>query len=131
VYGTRDVVLPAAASDPDVARTLIAGRPLVPRGLVFELAKKRPEQAPAAEPLEMRGLFDGSLRFEPDDVVSLKVRPVYLAMMTGRGAYLAVMGDRAGAEAAFQQALALDPGFALARAALDTLRAMPPSRQPR
>ena len=128
VYGTRDVVLPAAASDPDVARTLIAGRPLVPRGLVFELAQKRPEQAPPAAPLEMRGLFDGSLRFEPDDGVSLKVKPGYLGMIVGRGAYLAVMGDRVGAQAEFERALALDPGFPPARAALDTLRAMPPSR---
>jgi hypothetical protein len=128
VYATRDVVLPAAASDPEVARTLIVGHPLVPRGLVFELAKKRPEQSPPAVPLEMRGLFDGSLRFEPDDVVSLRVKPVYLGMIAARGAYLAVMGDRAGAETVFRQTLALDPGFAPARAALDTLRAMPPSR---
>ena len=128
VYATRDVVLPAAASDPDVARTLIAGRPLVPRGLVFELARKRPEQPPPAVPLEMRGLFDGSLRFEPDDVVSLKVKPAYLGMIAARGAYLAVMGDRAGAGTVFQQTLALDPGFAPARAALDTLRALPPPR---
>jgi hypothetical protein len=130
VYGTRDVVLPAAASDPDVQRTVTNGRALVPRGLVFELAKKRPEQAPPAVPLETRGLFDGSLRFEPDDVVSLKVKPVYLWMIAARGAWLAVAGDRAGAAAVFEEALALDPSFDPARAALDRLRAGPPSRPP-
>jgi len=128
VYATRDVVLAAAASDPDVPRTLTAGRALVPRGLVFEIAKERPSQPPPEAPLQMRGLFDGTLRFEPDDVVSLKVKPAYLSMITGRGAYLAVTGDRAGAQAAFDRALALDPGFAPARAAQDLLRSLPPTR---
>jgi len=128
VYATRDVVLPGAALDRDVALALAADRPLVPRGLVFELARKRPDQMPAAVPLEMRGLFDGSLRFEPDDVVSVKVKPVYLGMIGARGAYLAVMGDRAGAQAELERTLALDPGFAPARAALDRLRTMGPAR---
>lgn len=125
VYATRDIVLPGMAADPDVTRTLTMGHPLVPRGLVFELATKHPQQPPAPASLEMRGLFDGTLRFEPDDVVSLKVKPVYLGMIAGRGAYLAVMGDRAGAQAEFERTLALDPDFQPARAALDRLRAMP------
>jgi hypothetical protein len=29
----------------------------------------------------MRGLFDGSHPFEPDDVVAVKVKPVYVAMI--------------------------------------------------
>ena len=53
------------------------------------------------------------------------MKPVYLGMIAGRGAYLAVMGDRAGAMAAFERALALDPGFEPARAALDRVRTMP------
>ena len=128
VYATRDVVLPGAALDRDVALALAAERPLVPRGLVFELARQRPDQVPPAVPLEMRGLFDGSLRFEADDVVSVKVKPVYLGMIGARGAYLAVMGDPAGARVELERTLALDPGFAPARAALDRLRATPPSR---
>jgi len=125
-YATRDVVLPGAALDRDVARAVAADRALVPQGLVLELARSRPERAPAAVPLEMRGLFDGSLRFEPDDVVSVKVKPVYLGMIGARGVYLAALGDRAGAQAELERTLALDPGFAPARAALDRLRAMPP-----
>jgi hypothetical protein len=123
VYATRDAALPALASDPSVPGTLAAGRVLVPRGLVFELARGLPPVPPPAVPLEMRGLFDGSIRFEPDDVVTLKVKPVYLGMIATRGAYLAAAGDRAGAAAAFEQALALDPGFEPARASLDRLRA--------
>ena len=70
----------------------------------------------------MRGLFDGTLRFEPDDVVMLKVRPVYLAMIASRGAYLEAAGDHRGAAAAFEEAVSLDPAFAPAQAALERNR---------
>jgi hypothetical protein len=67
----------------------------------------------------MRGLFDGSIRFEPDDVVAVKVKPVYLAMIASRGAYLEAAGDHRAAVEAFAQALALDPSFGPARDALE------------
>jgi len=119
VYATRDGVLPGFGTDADVPRTLTQGRVLVPRGLLFELAHGRPAQLPAAVPLRMRGLFDGSIRFEPDDVVAVKVKPVYVAMIASRGAYLEAAGDHAGAAAAFAEAVRLDPTFAPARAALE------------
>jgi hypothetical protein len=90
---------------------------LVPRGLVFALGGSH---GPEPE-IHPRGLFDGSLALEPDDVASLKVRPVYLSMTVNRGQYLLLRGDRAGAEAAYRRALAWDPGFAPARAALARL----------
>ena len=55
-------------------------------------ARERPARLPPAVPLETRGLFDGTIRFEPDDVVTVKVRPVYLAMIASRGAYLEARG---------------------------------------
>lgn len=125
VYATRDGVLPGFGTDVEVPRTLTAGRVLVPRGLLFELARQRPAEPPAAIPLRMRGLFDGSIRFEPDDVVAVKVRPVYLAMIASRGAYLEAAGDRRGAAAAFEEAVALDPTFAPARDALERVRRVP------
>jgi hypothetical protein len=122
VYATRDAALPGFGADPDVPRTVTAGRVLVPQGLVFELARERPARLPPAVPLETRGLFDGSIRFEPDDVVAVKVRPVYLAMIASRGAYLEAAGDHRGAAAAFEQAVSLDPTFAPARDALERNR---------
>ena len=128
VYATRDGVLPGFGMDVEVPRSLTAGRALVPRGLLFELARTRP-RLPDALPLRMRGLFDGSIRFEPDDVVAVKVRPVYLAMIASRGAYVESAGDHRGAAAAFEQALALDPTFAPARDALErNRRAQEPAR---
>jgi hypothetical protein len=124
VYATRDGVLPGFGTDAEVPRTLTAGRALVPRGILFELARTRPPRLPDKAPLRMRGLFDGSIRFEPDDVVILKVRPVYLSMIASRGAYLEAAGDYRGAAAAFEEALALEPTFVPARDALTrTLRA--------
>ena len=122
IYATRDGVLTGFGSDLDVPRTLTHGRVLVPRGLLFELARGRPDPLPAPIPLRMRGLFDGSIRFEPDDVVALKVKPVYLAMIASRGAYLEAAGDRRGAAAAFEEAVVLDPTFAPARDALERNR---------
>lgn len=121
VYATRDAVLAGFGTDAEVVRALTHRRTLVPRGLLFELARARPAQLPPV-PLRSRGLFDGTLRFEPDDVVVLKVRPAYLAMTATRGAYLESVGDRAGAAAAFEQALALDPTFAPARDGLERNR---------
>ena len=130
VYATRDGVLPGFGMDIEVPRTLTAGRALVPRGLVFELARQRPAESPAAVPLRMRGLFDGSIRFEPDDVVTVKVRPVYLAMIASRGAYLEAAGDHRGALAAFEEAVRLDPTFAPAQAAVERNRRALAARQP-
>jgi hypothetical protein len=123
VYATRDGVLPGFGTDIDVPRTLTAGRALVPRGLVFELARARPPDPLPTVPLRMRGLFDGTIRFEPDDVVVVKVKPVYLAMIASRGAYLEAVGDDGAAVDAFAQALALDPTFVPARDALERSRA--------
>jgi hypothetical protein len=122
VYATRDGVLPGFGTDLDVPRTLTHGRALVPRGLLFELARTRPEHLPQAVPLRMRGLFDGSIRFEPDDVVTIKVKPVYLAMIASRGAFLEAAGDYRGAAAAFEEALTLEPTFVPARDALTRTR---------
>jgi transmembrane protein TMEM260 (protein O-mannosyltransferase) len=129
VYATRDGVLPGFGTDIEVPRTLTHGRALVPRGLLFELARQRPTEPPPAVPLRMRGLFDGTMRFEADDVVAIKVRPVYLAMIATRGAYLEAAGDHRGAAAAFEEAVTLDPSFAPARAALErNRRPQEPSR---
>jgi hypothetical protein len=117
VYATRDVALPPMSPDPEVSKALLADRDVVPQGLVFELTRERGFHEPEPVRLETRGLFDGSIPFEPDDVVSLKVKPTYLYMVAGRGLYLAAGGDHRGAIVAYDEALALDPGYEPARAA--------------
>jgi tetratricopeptide (TPR) repeat protein len=116
-FATSDVVLPQSP-DPALAERIARAFPLTPRGLVFALASVDPGPPPALAP---RGLFDGTLALEPDDVAALKVRPVYVSMMANRGQILRARGDRAAAEAAYRQALSWDPTFAPARASLAQL----------
>ena len=116
-FATSDVVLPQSP-DPALADRIARAFPLTPRGLVFALASVDPGPPPTLAP---RGLFDGTLALEPDDVAVVKVRPVYVSMMANRGQVLRAHGDRAGAEQAYRQALSWDPAFAPARASLAQL----------
>ena len=50
--------------------------------------------------LQTRGLADGTLRFEKDDVVNLKILPVYTTMLINRGRYLAAFNQHERAIAA-------------------------------
>ena len=117
VYITQDVL----TQDRELA-PLVTRYTLVPQGLVFQLRSEPGFHEPAEPALELRGLFDGSLRFAADDVVRVKVAPAYIAMLVNRGRYLAAHGHRERAAAVLQQALALDPSSAAARDSLAALR---------
>jgi tetratricopeptide (TPR) repeat protein len=118
-FATNEVVIAPSSPDPALAQRLAAAFPLTPRGLTFALGEAGDAPVPALRP---RGLFDGTLRLDAADVARTKVAPAYLSMTLNRGRFLQSRGDRAGAEAAYQQALAWDPAFAPARAALAALR---------
>jgi tetratricopeptide (TPR) repeat protein len=118
VYITQDIALNRSAQDLRLTQSLAAAYQLVPQGLVFQLVRERTFHDPMEPQLATRGLADGTLRFEPDDVVRLKVFPVYVSMLYNRGRYLSLFGQHARAVEAFKQALALDPTFAPAQSAL-------------
>jgi tetratricopeptide (TPR) repeat protein len=63
-------------------------------------------------------LADGTVRFEKDDVINLKLLPVYASMLINRGRYLALFNQHERAIVAFREALALDPSLAAAREGL-------------
>jgi len=117
VYITRDLLF-ADTTNGELTRWLTQNYQLVPQGLVFNLAVEQSFRDPRDLRLQTRGLVDGTLRFEEDDVVNLKVLPVYTSMLINRGRYLAVFNQHARAIAAFRQALALDPGLASAQQGL-------------
>ena len=102
----------------ELTRWLTQNYQLVPQGLVFNLAGDQSFHDSPNLRLQTRGLADGTLRFEKDDVVNLKVLPVYTSMLINRGRYLAVFNQHERAIAAFKQALALDPGLGAARQGL-------------
>src|SRR6266496_3057113 len=117
VYITSDLLF-ADTVNGELTRWLTQKYQLVPQGLVFSLARDRNFHDSRDVHLQTRGLADGTLRFEKDDVVNLKVLPVYTGMLINRGRYLALFNQHERAIAAFRQALALNPGLAAARQGL-------------
>jgi tetratricopeptide (TPR) repeat protein len=91
---------------------------LIPEGLVFYLASDQSFHDSPDPHLQTRGLADGTVRFEKDDVINLKVLPTYTSMLVNRGRYLASFNQHERAIVAFKEALALNPGLAAAREGL-------------
>jgi Protein of unknown function (DUF2723) len=127
VYITRDVLLTDAAGR-QVSSWITQNYQLLPQGLVFRAARDEGFHDSPDARLQTRGLADGTLRFEKDDVVNLKVLPVYTTMLINRGRYLAAFNQNERAISLFRQALALDPALAAARQGLAESTAKLPSR---
>ena len=119
VYLTSDLAFMTGGEDKEFAEWFVTNYQLVVRGLVFQLGRNRGLEDPGDLHLETRGLADGTLRFEKDDVVKVKVLPAYTNMLVNRGRYLALLKQHERAVAAFEQALALDPSLEVARQGLN------------
>src|SRR5438876_4724598 len=117
VYMTRDLLLPDTTNGA-VTQWLTQSYQLVPQGLVFNLTRDSTFHDSPDLQLETRGLADGSVRFEKDDVVNLKILPAYTGMLINRGRYLAAFNQHGRAIIAFKEALTLDPNLAAAREGL-------------
>src|SRR4029077_14957818 len=91
---------------------------LIPEGLVFYLASDQSFHDSPDPHLQTRGLADGTVRFEKDDVINLKVLPAYASMLVNRGRYFESFNQHERAIRAFREALALDPGFSPAQQSL-------------
>jgi tetratricopeptide (TPR) repeat protein len=134
VYTTLDVAVNFEGQNSDLTKSLTKSYDFVPQGLVFQLMSKGEPHAAVEAQLNTRGLADGSLRFADDDVVKLKVLPVYARMLTAGGRYLADQGRHEQAIEAYKQALALDPDFKRAQQFLNestnALRKSEPRKQP-
>ena len=122
VYVTSDLAFVTGGEDKEFTQWLLTNFQLVVRGLVFQLSQNRGFEDPGDLHLETRGLADGTLKFEKDDVVKVKVLPAYTNMLVNRGRYLALLKQHERAAAAFEQALALDPSLEVARQGLNESR---------
>ena len=117
VYITRDLLFPEG-TNAELAKWINQNYQLVPQGLVFNLTTDQSfHDSPDAQ-LQTRGLADGTVRFEKDDVINLKLLPVYTTMLINRGRYLALFNQHERAVGAFRQALALDLTLAAAQQGL-------------
>jgi tetratricopeptide (TPR) repeat protein len=117
VYITNDV-LAANQLNSYLTQWIPQTYQLIPEGLVFYLASDQSFHDSPDPHLQSRGLADGTIRFEKDDVVNLKVLPTYTSMLVNRGRYLALFNQHERAIVAFKEALALNPGLATAREGL-------------
>lgn len=125
VYVTLDVAGNRDGPDAELTKSLAASYQMVPQGLVFQVTTDREFREPADAPLITRGLVDGTIRFDEDDVVNLKVLPVYVTMLYNRGRYLSANGRHEQAIDSFKQALVLNPRLTIAQQALnESLNAM-------
>jgi hypothetical protein len=107
VYMTNDL-LTADSVNGELTKWLAQNYQLVPEGLVFNLVSDRDFHDLRDLHLQTRGLADGTVRFERDDVVNVKVLPAYTRMLSNRGRYLAMFNQHERAAAAYREALALD-----------------------
>jgi tetratricopeptide (TPR) repeat protein len=125
VYVTLDIAGNRDGPDAELTKSLAGLYQFVPQGLVFQVTTDREFRQPADSQLIMRGLADGTIKFDENDVVKLKVLPVYVIMSYNRGRYLAANGRHEQAIESYRQSLALNPTFSLAQQALnESLNAM-------
>lgn len=117
VYMTNDL-LSSDSVNGELTRWLSQKYQLVPQGLVFNLADGQGFHESPDVHLQARGLADGTVRFEKDDPINIKVLPAYTRMLINRGRYLELFNQHERAAAAFREALALDPSLAMAQKGL-------------
>jgi hypothetical protein len=104
VYVTDELYVMRESQEIDLIQWLNHSFQAVPRGLVFQLFHDSEFHDPGEWHLQTRGLTDGTLKFEDDDVVKIKVIPTYRAMLEDRGLYLAHFNQQERAAAALEQA---------------------------
>ena len=119
VYVTLDIAANREGPDSELTKALAASYQLIPQGLVFQVTPDRGFLQPANPQLLIRGLTDGTIQFEDEDVVKVKVLPVYVTMLYNRGRYLAANGRHEQAIESFKQALALQPSFSAPQQAIN------------
>ena len=123
IYVTQEVAPNANNKSDELTSWLASAYQFIPQGLVFRLTTERTSPPPGELSLITRGLIDGPTKFEENDVVRLKVLPVYVSMLTNRGIYLSAIRRFDEAVESLEKALELDPGYTPARQALGAARA--------
>jgi len=104
VYVTAELILSKEDQNINFIEWLTHNFQAVPRGLVFQLTRDNEFHDPGELQLQTRGLIDGTIRFADDDVVKLKILPIYKVMLQSRGQYLAHFHQPERANAAFEKA---------------------------
>jgi hypothetical protein len=118
IYVTIDVADPSGSKDEGLMKALLERYDVIPQGLVFRLLEKGSSAVITPPDTTIRGLNDGTMKYENDDVVMRSVIPAYTRMLTNTGLYLVSKDKEDAAAVKFRQALSLDPTFELAKSGL-------------
>jgi len=119
VYLTHELLFQTEGQDKEVTQWITRNYQPFPNGLLFKLETDHYFHDPGELHLQTRGLNDGTLKFEPDDVVRQRVLPAYRSMLINRGRYCSIFGRQSCAIEAFLAALALDPTLQEAQQGLE------------
>jgi hypothetical protein len=108
-YATYDVAMSREPVDANLVQRLAAAYDVVPRGVALELKPGRQPRDITLTPLELRGVYDGTVRYEPDDVELTEVLPAYRNVVLIRARSLALTRKFDAAVAEYETARTLDP----------------------
>jgi tetratricopeptide (TPR) repeat protein len=120
VYATQEIIINRGGPDMELTSFLNEKHMLIPEGLLFKVSARDGLASSKESPVLTRGLDDGTLKFADDDVVTKKVFPVYLTMLTNNGRFFALQNQHEKAIEYFKQALALDANYTPAKTLLNT-----------
>ena len=99
VYATQDIAL-----ERNTSARLSRRYTFAPHGLAFRLYPDSRFHEPPTVPVRLRGVTDGGVRFERDDVVRQKVLPAIMRMLTLRALYFGYYGREVAARRASAEA---------------------------
>ncbi|MEW6129684.1 MAG: DUF2723 domain-containing protein [Acidobacteriota bacterium] len=109
VYVTLEIGANQGGVNAELTKALNEKYKLIPQGLLFRVNQELTLPEKALSQLQTRGLNDGSLKFENDDVVKKKVFPVYVAMFINNSRYWAFQNRHDQAIEWLKKALELEP----------------------
>jgi Protein of unknown function (DUF2723) len=102
----------AASTDPrdvNLRKRINERWDIVPRGLLIELVPGHAFRDVHYTQLQTRGVADGSIQYDEDDVVPVEIRPAYLRIYLMTGRYLAILKKYPEALLAYRAAVQMDP----------------------
>lgn len=109
VYVSGEVAASTEPRDVNLRKRLADRFDIVPRGLLIEIVPGHAFRDVHYTPLQTRGVADGTIRYDDDDVVPTEIVPGYRAILVMTGRYLAIEKKFDEALLAYRAANAIDP----------------------
>ena len=109
VYVSVEVAASNEPRDVNLRKRMADRFDIVPRGLLIELMPGHAFRDVHYTPLQTRGVADGTIRYDDDDVVPAEIVPAYRGIYVMTGRYLAIEKKFDEALLAYRAASAIDP----------------------